>query len=222
MAVLLHNLLARSPKLQDLSAVTELLIACDIAEDGLSDYSEKDLFADWHRAGFNLQHDAWIITTKSGQVVGYADIWVCEHFQIEMRVRVHPRYRGRGIGTLLLRLAEEQARQHTRKADPGMRVTLQCAVSNANQVAKQLLEHEGYTLVHHFWRMGVDAGEPLDSSGGSSRLKFDLYLNTSELMGLASLQQRTGIYTASRYDVYEKELRAGEPVHAMNELCSIM
>ena len=48
--------------------------------------------------------------------------------------------RGRGIGTLLVRLAEERARHNIRKARPGARVTLSSTVSSLNEVARQLLE----------------------------------------------------------------------------------
>ena len=73
MAISLQNLVARSPRLKDLSDVTKLHIASDIAEDGMSDYTEEELLADWQRPGFNLDTDAWIITTNKGQLVGSDD-----------------------------------------------------------------------------------------------------------------------------------------------------
>lgn len=210
MAILLHNLLARSPKLNDLGAVTKLLIAEDIAQDGMSDYTEEDLLADWHRTGFNMDVDAWIVVTNKGQHVGYADVWSSDYAQIEMRVRVHPAYRGRGIGTFLLRLAEMRARQQATRACPGIRVTLQCAINATNLTAKSLLDHEGYELVRHFWRMLVTSEEPHDESHQSVKLKLDLVVNAQKLTSLAQRQPRTGIYVARQYDVYEKELRAGK------------
>jgi hypothetical protein len=91
MAILLHNLLARSPKLTDLPAISVLFAACAAVEDGFQDNvcSEQDVLADWRRPGFNLENDAWIITTKQGQVISYADLWMDEQGRIEMRVRVH-------------------------------------------------------------------------------------------------------------------------------------
>ena len=210
MAILLHNLLARAPKLSDLGAVTKLLIAEDIAQDGMSDYTEEDLLANWHRSGFNMDADAWIVVTNKGQYVGYADVWSSDYAQIEMRVRVHPAYRGRGIGTFLLRLAEMRARQHANRACPGVRVTLYCAINATNLTAKSLLDHEGYELVRHFWRMMVTSEEPVNGSSQAATLKLDLLVNTQKLTGLAQRQPRTGIYVARQYDVYEKELRAGK------------
>ena len=220
MAILLHNLLARAPKLNDLGAVTKLLIAEDIAEDGVSDYTEENLLTDWHRAGFNMDTDAWIVVTNKGQYVGYADVWSSDYAEIEKRVRVHPAYRSRGIGTFLLRLAEMRARQYIVRADHDVRISLHCAVNATNVMAKALLEHEGYELVRHFWRMMITAEESLDGYQAPTMLRIDLVVNAQELIGLAHRQQRTGIYVARQYDVYEKELRAGS-VQSLDEILDV-
>ena len=220
MAILLHNLLARAPKFNDAGAVTKLLIAEDIAEDGMSDYTEEDVLTNWHRTGFNPESDAWIVVTNVGQYVGYADVWSSDYAAIEMRVRVHPAYRGRGIGTFLLRLAEMRARQYVVRAHPTARVSLHCAVNATNVSAKSLLEHEGYELVRHFWRMMITAEEAMDGDKPSAMLKIDLVVNAQELTGLSQQHRRTGIYLARQYDVYEKELRAGD-VQCCNELLDL-
>jgi GNAT superfamily N-acetyltransferase len=218
MAILLQNLLARAPRLNDLSDVTRLLIACDIIEDGMSDYTEEELLADWQRPAFNLDTDAWVIITNRGQLVGFADLWSSDYTQVNMRIRVHPEFLGRGIGTLLLRFAEHRSRQYLRKAPAGVRVVLHSAVSSGNQGAKDLLEHEGYTPVRQFWRMMIDADESADGSYQPVKLKFDLYAEMQQLAALAQPHRRTGIYIARQYDIYEKELRAGEVLPANVEL----
>ena len=124
MAVLLKNLLARAPKMEDLVAITELITACDIAEYGIEDSTMEDLTSNWHQPGFNLAADAWVIVTNKGQSVGFACVWHKDNEQIVTFVCVHPEYRSRGIGTLLLRLVEERARQHVSDARPGLCVTV--------------------------------------------------------------------------------------------------
>ena len=214
MTILLHNLLARAPRLSDVDAVTKLLIACDIAEAAVSHSTEEDVLCDWQQPGFNLATDAWVIVTNKGQLVGYASIRDDEHVHIDMQVSVHPSYRSRGIGTLLLRLAEVRARQHVKYARPGTRVSLTNAVSSANQVAKDLLEHEGYTLVSHFWRIVIDMDEAslqsLDASQKDSKLKLVLDVSHPCVTGTTRIYEPSGWYIVRQYDVYEKELRAGE------------
>jgi GNAT superfamily N-acetyltransferase len=220
MAVLLHNLSARPPRLADLESVTELLIACDIVEDGLSNYTKEDLRSEWQQPGFKLDRDAWVIVTTKEQFVGYASVWLDSQAsdrlggldgsdqsdeQIDMYIRVHPEYVGRGIGTLLLRLAEHRARSFVQYARPAVRVTLNVSVNSVNLVAGLLLEREGYTLVRHSCRLLIDSDEYSQHSSG----KIDLPLGAQASTVVAQMEKRTGIYFMRQYDVYEKELRAG-------------
>jgi GNAT superfamily N-acetyltransferase len=216
MPAILRNLLARAPSMNDLQAVTELRMACDLADYGMPDSTEQDILADWQRRGFNLSTDAWIVVTLDEQVVGYASVRRCEHISFDVYACVHPAYRGRGIGMLLLRLAEGRAREQINLAPPGARVTLKSTVFQTNQAAHQLLEREGYAPARQFWRLIVDLeDDPSESFAEfhqNGKLKLDLVVDTSNLMGTTNIQKRTGIYVARQYIVYEKELRpAVEP-----------
>jgi GNAT superfamily N-acetyltransferase len=226
MAILLQNLLARSPKLTDLPAITALFATCAREEDGpcdCSDSVEVDVLANWRSSDFNLVSDAWVITTKQGQVVSYADIWMNEQCQIEMRVRVHPEYGRRGIGTLLLRLGEDRARSYVRRACPHTRITLSSVVSIANSHAQELLEQEGYLPVQHIWRVSIKSDEMSGIAGTLAHgiQTFDLYvdpLEAQECVGIVSPHHRTGIYSARTYVKYEKELRSNAEISLQQEL----
>ena len=74
MAVLLKNLLSRSPRMEDLVAITELVQACDADEYGLVDSTKEDLASYWHQPGFNIATDAWVIVTNKRQVVGFSSM----------------------------------------------------------------------------------------------------------------------------------------------------
>ena len=65
MAVLLKNLLARSPKLEDMVAITELIKACDVDEHGIADSTMEDMSSNWHQPGFNLDLHVCGIGTMS-------------------------------------------------------------------------------------------------------------------------------------------------------------
>src|SRR5215469_17621338 len=151
MAVLLKNLLARSPRMEDLVSITELVQACDVDEYGLVGSTIEDLASYWNQPGFNLATDARVIVTNKGQAVGFSCVWHKDYEHIYTYVCVHHEYRGRGIGTLLLRLVEERARQLARNARPGTRVTLSGTVVSINNQAKRLFEREGYTPVRKYW-----------------------------------------------------------------------
>ena len=218
MAILLHNLRARAPQMKDAAAVADLLLACDMAEDTMSYYSEGHMLADWQRPGFALESDAWMITTKNAQVAGYADVWLHEDAHIAMRVRVHPEYRRRGIGTLLLRLAEDQARRLVKRACPTELVALYSVISATNSAGKRLLELEGFALARRSWRIGLNIDEPSAVSANADSFTFEFQTHIDAMPGLAASNPRTGLYSARCYDVYEKALsqgaalRAAEPV----------
>jgi GNAT superfamily N-acetyltransferase len=213
MPAMLSNLLARAPTIDDLVAVSELLVACDIADYGLTDRTKEDILADWNRAGFNLDTDAWVIVTTDGRLVGYAHVWPCNAKQNTVFASVHPEYRNRGIGMLLLRLAEARAREQINMAPSTQRITLSTSTSHLNEAARHLLEREGYTPVRQFWRLIVETEDEPDESietfSHRGKLKLDLPVDTVSPIGTTVIQKRTGIYVARQYDVYEKELRAG-------------
>ena len=220
MAVLLKNLLARSPKLEDMVAITELIKACDVDEYGIADSTMEDLSSNWHQPGFNLATDAWVIVTNKGQSVGFACVWHRDNEQIFTFVCVHPEYRSRGIGTLLLRLVEERARQLVAGACPGTRVTLCGTVSSLNEQAKRLFEREGYTSIRKIWRIEVGANDSMDKSSLYRAFKADLDVESWRLVDATQLYDLDAIYIIREYEVYEKELRAGEklPVSLEDEL----
>jgi GNAT superfamily N-acetyltransferase len=224
MAVLLKNLLARAPKMEDLVAITELITACDIAEDGIADSTMEDLTSNWHQPGFNLASDAWVIVTNKGQPVGFAHVWYRDYERIFTFVCVHPEYRGRGIGTLLLRLVEERARQYVRNARPGTRVTLSGTVNSLNEQAKRLFEREGYTSIRKIWRIVVGSNDSMKRSSQYHAYRADLDVDSHRLVDANQLYDLDAIYIIREYNVYEKELRAGEklPVSLEDELKVLM
>lgn len=216
MIIRLHNLAARVPVLNDLRAVVDLMIACDLAEPSgeTADAMEEDIRSTWQADGFNLKTDAWVIVTSKGEIIGYVDVRQREHGQFSMLLRVHPDFRGRGIGTLLLWMAEERARQLVHKVSSGLRVTLRSTLNSLNHVGCSLFEREGYTLAHRFWRIVIEMDEmppqSFEELSQRGRLKVDVLVDAQASAGPTQLQKRTGMYVVYQYEVYEKELRAGK------------
>ncbi|MDP9382190.1 MAG: GNAT family N-acetyltransferase [Chloroflexota bacterium] len=146
---------ARPATRDDLDAVIELLIACDVAEYGEPDTSHEDLLADWE--DLDLATDTWIAIAPDGEFAAYADvIQGNNHTEIGEFVQVHPGHYGRGLGTCLLRLAEARAREHVALAAPGARVSVHNIVNSYNPNACSLLRDHGYTVSRRFRRMHRD------------------------------------------------------------------
>jgi ribosomal protein S18 acetylase RimI-like enzyme len=219
MAVLLKNLLARSPKMEDMIGITELVRACDVDEYGLTETTMEELASNWHQPGFNMATDAWVIVTNKGRVVGFTCVWHRDYEQIYTFVCVHPEYRSRGIGTLLLRLMEERARLYVRNARPGSQVTLCGTVSSLNEQAKRLFEREGYTAIRTIWRIEAGANDAGMESTLHTTFKADLDIMSLHPASATKLYDLDAIYIIRKYVVFEKELRAGEqlPVRLEDE-----
>jgi len=224
MIVRLHNLSARSPRMGDVQAVTALMVQCDAAEFGIADPIEEDVQKNWQVSGFDLKTDAWVIVTRAGQIVGYGDVRPNEERQLSFAIYVHPDYRGRGIGTLLIWLIEERARQLARRLQSEQPVMLSIAISSFNQVAQCLLERERYAQARHFWRLVIDMDEVVSPEvhGGNEKgkVRVDLVVDAQNLMGATPLARRTGMYVARQYHVYEKALYPGYTVMEPETQCA--
>jgi len=200
MIVRLHNLSSRSPLLSDLDAIVELRAACDLTDFGYVQTVRRDVEKAWQATNFNRLTDAWVVYTRKGQLVGYADVRRESASDVAVRLAsslyVHPDYRGRGIGTLLTLLTEERAREIAHTFTRG--VVLRREVGTLTQSANHLLLREGYTLIHSFWRVSLDDGQ--------ESLATDVPTASSATLNVSPVQKRTGFYVAHHYNVYEKDL----------------
>jgi GNAT superfamily N-acetyltransferase len=140
MAVLLKNLGARRPQEEDLNAISALITLCERHSANML----VDVQARWQEPTFHLGEDAWVIVTKEGHLVGFACVWHDTDAEISLYLCVHPAFRDRGIGTLLLRQAEMRARIIGAQARPGERVVLRGLVSADNMCANRFFAREGY------------------------------------------------------------------------------
>lgn len=211
MSVLLSNLVARPPTVEDCYAIAELVAACDIAEHGIADSSTRDLASRWQNNCFHLESDAWVIVTPRKQFVGFTCVWHRDYEEFYTFICVHPQYRKRGIGTLQLRMAEQRARELLPHAYPRARVSLRAVVSAKNAQARSLFEREGYLLMREFWRVTLDLAEASgDGARHAGRFTIDLDVESGRLVGAALLYDREGIYSVRQFVTYEKELRPAD------------
>ena len=79
-----------------------------------------------------------------------------EHFKLRTDGYVHPKSRGLGIGTSLLRAIEGRALREIPLAQPDVRVSLQSSFDSHDQDGRSIHENAGYHTVRYHWRMQVD------------------------------------------------------------------
>jgi GNAT superfamily N-acetyltransferase len=139
----------RHPAMTDLNDVLALMTASDIAEFGEPDYTLDDLRDEWQE--IDLAREAWLIFSPEGFLAGYAQVTTRgAYVRIDSDGYVHPDHTGNGVGTTLVQLIGERARQHAALAADGEQVVLNIFINGANRDARALLERLGFSPVRHF------------------------------------------------------------------------
>jgi mycothiol synthase len=162
---LLKGFRIRAPTPDDLETLTDLMNVTSAAEGLTPDETVADLREYFQRPGFHLATDAWLVEADDGRVVGFEGAWTERdetQLVFEADGYMHPEYTGQGIGTHLVRRMEAWARERAAEVLAGIPVCVRAGMGVNNKAAHRLFEAEGYTLVRHFWRMGIelDAAPP--------------------------------------------------------------
>jgi mycothiol synthase len=141
----------RRPGSGDLGPVVELLRTVEEADTGEAEWDERQVRDHWDT--IELERDAWLVELN-GRLAAYADLEVRPSGRIMADGYVHPELRGRGVGSELLRLTEDEARTRMRSLDG--RVYLQNATTAA---VDALYRPRGYETVRRFRRMVIELDE---------------------------------------------------------------
>ena len=156
------DLLLRPVRWDDLDAIARLIYeVCEADGDTTVAVTPEDLANSWKHEGFNPELDAWLVNTRAGQLVGYAELLdVKDHFHLSGDLYVHPKYPGQAVHTALLREIEKRGMHHVRLAPPGSRVFIRAATDHRDETGITCYNREGYAAVRYFWRMGIELESP--------------------------------------------------------------
>ncbi len=158
--VLKNEFTLRPAQWSDLEAVARLIYdVCASDGDAVLAVSPEELRLEWQTPGFTLTRDAWVVAASDGRVVGFEEFNNRQaHASLDGDGYVHPEFMGNGIGTALLRALEARAREEMSLAAPDLRVHIRngMSMSEADAVARQLHENEGYKPVRYHWRMQIE------------------------------------------------------------------
>lgn len=151
------NLRLRSAQWSDAEAVAQVIYAACAADgDAILAISADELRHEWQSPEFNLEQDAFIVEIPDGHVVGYAELTNSYgHAVLNMDGNAHPDYKGRGIGTTLLRTIENRACEVMKLAEPDVRVVIKTTLNKNDLAGKILHQNEGYQPFRYHWRMEI-------------------------------------------------------------------
>lgn len=149
----------RPARREDIPDIITLIDAFDASfgHDVMS-YEVSDIESDWR--DLDLETDTWVIRAPDGALAAYAIVSDEGRGQLATDGYVHPAWRGRGLGALILRRSEARAREKITEAPPGARVALINNVLVEDEDVRALLEQAGYALVRVFWRMRIELSAP--------------------------------------------------------------
>ncbi|GAB4417794.1 MAG: GNAT family N-acetyltransferase [Anaerolineales bacterium] len=152
----------RPAKWEDAEAVTQLIYdVCASDGDTTIAVTVDELRDEWKNPGFNLETDAWVVTTQDGRIVGFEEFGNrYAHASLQGDGYVHPDFMGNGIGTAMLRALDARAREEMQLAEPGLRVFIRNGMSTGDTVACEMHENEGYKPIRYFWRMEISMDAP--------------------------------------------------------------
>lgn len=133
----------RAPVPDDAPAVLSVLVARDLVDLGVPEYTLGDLLDEWRADDHDLATDARVAQADDGRIVAYATVHRRGSYVV-----VAPDHEGQGIGALLLRWTER--RERDRGADCHRQW-----VAASNDRAGELLRDAGYTLARSYGRMAL-------------------------------------------------------------------
>jgi mycothiol synthase len=152
-----RSLTLRPVAWNDLEAVTQLIYdVCADDGDTAVAVTPDELKHEWETPGFDLERDAFLVESDHGRIVGFEEFNNAHaHAILHTDGYVHPNFKGRGIGTALLRTIEARAREEMSLAEPDVRVSLRSLFDNHDPASHGLHRNEGYQPLRYHWRMEI-------------------------------------------------------------------
>ncbi len=155
------GMVTRPATMEDLEAVVAVVNGCSMEITGEPEWDPNHVRIDWQSPTFNLETDTRVVLSPEGTIVAYGDVWdEAPHVRIYSMGRVHPDYRGRGIGGALANWVEWRGRQSIAKAPLGARIALLQFLESADSCSQGFLREQGFRPVRYFYRMVIAMDAP--------------------------------------------------------------
>jgi mycothiol synthase len=152
-----NSFVLRPATLDDLPEAVAMFNVCSREIIGTDEFDLEDYRNEWRDPGIDLAADTRIAQMPDGTIAGCIEVWNTTPYVIcWIWGRVHPDFRGQGIGTALMEWAEERARVSLDRAPAGARIVLEAGITSSHQPTIELLSDRGFQAVRHNLTMARD------------------------------------------------------------------
>ena len=159
----LEKFTIRPARMSDLPNAVKLFERCAKAVIGTSDVNPDEVKNEWQAPKFSLQESVRVVHNRDGQMVGYVEVWDIDVIPVNIWVwlRVHPDYKGQGIGSMLLDWAEKRASKAIPRVPDDVQVVMEAGTYHIFQHGHvRLINHE-MKPIRHFLTMSVELDESI-------------------------------------------------------------
>jgi mycothiol synthase len=153
----------RPASIQDLPLAVPMFNAAEAELAGAGDWTVERYELEWQQTGIDLETSTRIVFEPSGLVVGCVELW--DQFNPPARPwiwgRVHPQWKGRGIGSAMLTWAFNTCYRALARLPEDVRLAPQVAAPAHHTPSIELFEGAGMRLCRYTWRMLTDLKTPV-------------------------------------------------------------
>ncbi|MDX1990814.1 MAG: GNAT family N-acetyltransferase [bacterium] len=155
------NLLVRPVRMDDFDAALKLFNLCTKLEIGVETNTGEELRNEWNTPNWNMETSTRGVFTPEGEMVGYVEVFDIREVPVRPNIwgRVHPDYRGRGIGGMLLDWGVERARQAIDRCPPDARVVVASWLHDSAHDAEALFASRGFFTERGSYQMRIEMTE---------------------------------------------------------------
>jgi mycothiol synthase len=155
---------ARGVTLNDLEPAIQLFNRWSRAVIGRDDFADiESIREEWQTPGVDPAEDIRHVFAPNGELVGHVEVWTNAKPLVhpELWGRVDPRYEDMGIGTGMLRWAEQRALRALAGVPAGLRFAPRVGTYRRAEKAKKLFEDMNYRQTRSLYHMLIEMDMPL-------------------------------------------------------------
>ena len=148
------DLYVRPANRDDVQAIADINIQYELAETGTAESTVSDVFELWDSERMVLANDTSVLTTQSGELVGYTGVAATDRgIMLDVHTTIHPSYKERPtLIAYLYQFAEDRARSLCAQNPTLPR---QLYTWSFMPSVRQSLEQDGYVVESSDYRMEI-------------------------------------------------------------------